>query len=58
MQLEFHWRMENFDVIIPKGIVFPLRKSFLFKYTKKYNFKNLKNINVWIYEGNDKLIWK
>ena len=46
MQLEFHWRMENFDVIIPKGIVFPLRKSFLFKYTKKYNFKNLKNINV------------
>ena len=36
----------NFDVIIPKGIVFPLRKSFLFKYTKKYNFKNLKNINV------------
>ena len=50
----------NFDVIIPKGTVFPLRNSFLFKYSKKYKFKNfnknLKNINVWIYVGN--INWK
>ena len=41
MQFEFQWEW-NFDIIIPIGTVFPLRKGFLLKYSK--NIKLLKGI--------------
>ena len=45
-----------FDIIIPIGTVFPLRKGFLLKYIKKYKIAKGNNLKIDIYEGNDKSV--
>ena len=45
-----------FDIIIPIGTVFPLRKGFLLKYKKKYKIAKGNNLKIEIYEGNDKSV--
>ena len=45
-----------FDIIIPIGTVFPLRKGFLLKHSKKYKIAKGNNLKIDIYEGNDKSV--
>ena len=45
-----------FDIIIPIGTVFPLRKGFLLKYSKKYKIDKGNYLKIDIYEGNDKSV--
>ena len=45
-----------FDIIIPIRTVFPLRKGFLLKYSKKYKIAKGNNLKIDIYEGNDKSV--